>query len=160
MAQSTSCPGCHKPVIVEDFILKKNKPSLLMVTKVQTCGRIVVPRRARIVAKLVEAHGGIEVQGHLEADQVISGRCTLIDAKAYWRGNLKAPAVIIKPQAVIESGYFEVPDDSLGLSTLSDESAESLTPPEPKNKSVVDAPRRKRVTKKKTVPAKKKKTED
>ena len=127
-AQSTSCPGCHKPVIVEDFILKKNKPSLMMVTSVQTCGRIVVPRRTRVVAKFVEAHGGIEVLGHMDAKQVVSGQLTVIGDKGHWKGNLKSPAVVIHERAVIEGGYFEVPADSLGLSTLHEPSDE----PKPK----------------------------
>ena len=134
-AQSTSCPGCHKAVIVEDFILKKNKPSLLMVTRVQTCGRIVIPRRTRVVAKLVEAHGGIEVLGHMDAQQVISGQLTVIGDKAHWKGNLKSPTVVIHERAVIEGGYFEVPDDSLELSTLPKVGDEPKPKPKPKPKA-------------------------
>ncbi len=117
-AQSTSCPGCHKPIMVEDFILKKNKPSLLMVTKVQTCGKIVIPKRARIVADLVEAHDGIKVLGHMEAHKVLSGRVVVIGRKGHWRGDLKAPAVVIEDQAVLHRSLLQVPDDSLGLSDL------------------------------------------
>ncbi len=138
-AKSTSCPGCHKAVIVEDFILKKNKSSLLMVTPVQTCGRIVIPRRTRVVAKLVEAHGGIEVLGHMDAQQVISGQLTVIGDKAHWKGNLKSPTVVIHERAVIEGGYFEVPDDSLELSTLPKAGEQPEPTLEPKPKATVKA---------------------
>ena len=64
---STSCPGCFKPVLVEDCVLSRNRPKLMMVTKLQTCGRIVVPKGTRLVAQLIEAGEGIEVAGHLHA---------------------------------------------------------------------------------------------
>ena len=50
---STSCAGCHRNIVVEDLVLKKNRPKLVMVTELQTCGRLVVPRGARVVAELV-----------------------------------------------------------------------------------------------------------
>ncbi len=118
-AQSTSCPHCHKPVIVEDLILKKNKPKLLLVSKVQTCGKIVVPKGARIGAELIEAHQGLEMRGVLQAKQVRGGP-VIIGATAEWRGNLNATLVTIELGAKIKEGQFNVPDDELGIGDLLD----------------------------------------
>ena len=108
-AQSTSCPGCYKPIIVEDIILRKNRPKSLMVTKLQTCGRIVVPKRSRLVANLIEASEGCEVYGELQAKQVVSGKQVLIGAMAVWKGDLQAPSLLIEDGAVI-GGQFRVPN--------------------------------------------------
>ena len=59
-------------------------------------------------AELVEAHGGIEVQGHLEARRVISGQRALIGRKAFWRGDLEAPALVVEERAVISPSRFAV----------------------------------------------------
>ena len=112
-AQSTSCPGCNKPVIVEDIIVKQLKP----VKRVQTCGRIVVQKKGRIISEFVEAHEGIEVLGVLQAD-VISGGPVIIGAKARWKGDLRAPSLEIKQGARIEGGRFSVPDDPVGVGDL------------------------------------------
>ena len=58
-AQSTSCPSCYKPVIVSDIIVNAFKA----VTKVQTCGRIVIQKKGRVIAELVVANSGIEADG-------------------------------------------------------------------------------------------------
>jgi len=118
--QSTSCPSCHKPVIVEDLVLKKNKPKLLLVSKVQTCGRIVVPKGSRIGAELVVGHEGVEVQGQMEARRVV-GRHVVIGAKAEWRGDVEALTLRIHDGAKIRTSRFDVPNDDLSLSTLSDD---------------------------------------
>lgn len=105
---STSCAGCHRNIIVEDLVLKKNRPKLVMVTELQTCGRLIVPRGARVVAELVEANDGMEVLGHLEARQVRSGSSVKIGKKAYWRGALEAPSVVVEATAVIDRAEFSV----------------------------------------------------
>ena len=58
---STSCPGCHKPVVVEDIVVT----GLKRTQKLQTCGRIVIKSRGRVIAGAVEAQSGLEVHGAL-----------------------------------------------------------------------------------------------
>ena len=111
-AQSTACPQCSRAVIVGDVNVKQLKP----VTAVKTCGRVVVHRKGRVIAKTVEAHLGIEVRGVLDA-KVVSGGPVVIGAKARWKGDCSAPSVIIKPGAQV-AGYFAVPDDRLGVGDL------------------------------------------
>jgi hypothetical protein len=110
---TTSCPGCNKPVLVDDVVVNK----LEAVRKIQTCGRVVVQKKGRIHAQLVEAHEGVDVEGIMEAN-VLSGGPVRISAKAHWKGDCQAPAVAIELGCQIAGGFFTVPDDSLGLSTL------------------------------------------
>lgn len=108
-AESTACPQCGRAVIVGDVNVRQLKP----VTSVKTCGRVVVHRKGRVIARTVEAHGGIEVRGALDA-KVVSGGPVFIGPKARWKGDCNAPSVIIKPGAKI-TGFFAVADDELGI---------------------------------------------
>ncbi|MCA9300149.1 MAG: polymer-forming cytoskeletal protein [Phycisphaerales bacterium] len=106
---STSCPKCAKALMVDDVIVK----SAQGVRKIQTCGKIRVTRRGRVVAQLVEAHEGIECEGIMEAN-VVSGGHVTIGAKARWKGDCRAPSITIKPGANVEGGWFCIPDCSVG----------------------------------------------
>ena len=113
--ESTTCPGCNQRVIVGDVVVAELRPVRL----VQTCGKIIIRKKARVNAELVEAHQGIELFGALQAN-VLSGGLVLIGAEARWNGDCRAPSVEIRPGARIEGGTFHVPDDSLGLSDMRD----------------------------------------
>jgi hypothetical protein len=112
-AMTIPCPGCHKTVTVDDVVVK----TLKAVLKLQTCGRVVVQRKGRVTAQLVEAHGGVEVEGVMEAN-VLSGGHVLIRSKGSWKGDCRAPSIEIEPGGTVQSGFFVIPDDSLGLSDL------------------------------------------
>jgi len=114
-AMTVSCPACHKKLLVEDVVIKDAQS----VTKLQTCGRILIEKNGRVMAQLVEAHQGIEVQGVIEA-KVLSGRPVIIGAKAQWKGDCRAPAVQIELGARITRGYFEIDPnpDAPGLTPL------------------------------------------
>jgi hypothetical protein len=118
LAMTINCPGCSKPLTVDDLVVK----ALSAVQAIQTCGRIVIQKKGHVIARLVEAHGGIDVEGILEAN-VLSGGPVRIGPKAIWKGNCTAPSVHIEPGCTIAGGYFKFPDDSLGLSDLGAEDA-------------------------------------
>lgn len=101
---STSCPGCNKPVIVQDVIVKGLKTT----QKLQTCGRVVIKPRGRVTAGLIEAQGGLEVLGILTGN-VTSAGPVVIGPKACWKGDCRAPTLEVKLGAKIESGFFEIP---------------------------------------------------
>lgn len=107
------CPACHKTVTVDDVIVK----SLQSVRKLQTCGRLVVQKRGQVKAELVEAHRGVEVEGVLEAN-VLSGGPVRIGAKAQWKGDCRAPSLEVEPGGTIRSGFFVIPDHTLGVGDL------------------------------------------
>lgn len=113
IAESTTCPGCNQRVIVGDVIVDTLRP----VSRVQTCGKIVVKEKARVNAQIVEAHEGLEMLGGLTGN-VLSGGPVIIGPKAQWSGDCRAPSLEIRPGARIESGTFIIPDDSLGLDDL------------------------------------------
>jgi len=105
---STSCPGCNKPVIVEDIVVKDYRG----VVKLETCGKLIVKRRGRVSAQQrVVAHEGIEVEGVLHCKQALTAGKVWIGPKAEWRGDLQAPTLIVEEGAKLERGYFEVPHD-------------------------------------------------
>ncbi|MFW6060159.1 MAG: polymer-forming cytoskeletal protein [Phycisphaeraceae bacterium] len=114
-AQSTSCPGCNKPVIVGDMVIKQLKGPL---KEVRTCGRIEIHKRGRVLAELIEAHGGIECLGTIDAQRVLSGRPVTLGPKSRFKGDLTAPSLKIQKGARIDGGRFTVPDDALGLGDL------------------------------------------
>jgi hypothetical protein len=110
---TTSCPGCNKPLMVEDVVVK----GLEAVRKLQTCGRIVVQKKGRVIAQLVEAHLGIEVDGVVEAG-AFQGGPVRIGEKGEWKGDCRAPVLHLEAGGRIHGGFFTIPDDSLGLSSL------------------------------------------
>lgn len=116
-AQSTSCPGCNKPLIVEDIVVDKLKAGLI---ELRTCGSITVKKKGRIMADRIEAHGGILCEGVIEAKHVISGRTLELAKGSTYRGDLKAPAVIMALGAKVKASVFEVPSDPLGLADLNE----------------------------------------
>lgn len=119
-AQSTSCPGCYKPVIVSDIVVD-GMPRL--VTEIRTCGHIHVKKKGRIGAKLVEAHLGITCEGTIDAKEIRGGVHIHLGPKSYFKGDLKALALSVEEGAVIAPSHFDVPNDEWGLSTLPTEGA-------------------------------------
>lgn len=114
-AQSTSCPGCNKPLIVGDIIVKQLKGPL---KELRTCGKLQVQKRGRVIAEHIEVHGGIENLGVIDARDVLSGRLVTLGAKSRFKGDLTAPGLIIKSGARVDRGYFAVPEDPLALEDL------------------------------------------
>lgn len=101
---STSCPKCYKAVVVEDVVIK----TAHAVRKVQTCGRVIVEARGRLIASSIEAQMGVEVFGVLEGN-VTSGGTVRIGPKASWKGDCKAPALSVELGAQIARGHFLIP---------------------------------------------------
>lgn len=112
-AMTVSCPGCSRQLKVEDIVITNTQSY----TRLQTCGRIVVKPKGRIIADLVEAHEGIEVRGVMEAKAVRSGP-VFIGPRAKWKGDCRATSLVVESGAVVQGGNFVIPDDELGLATL------------------------------------------
>lgn len=120
---SASCPKCSRALTLEDIVIK----NAYSVRKIQTCGRLVVEKKGRVVCQTVEAIGGVEVEGYLEAN-VQSGGPVKIGAKAQWKGDLAAPSVEVELGGRIDKGYFVIPDDPLGVSGLAASFVEAKPP--------------------------------
>lgn len=113
MAISISCPKCAKALVIEDVIIK----TAHSVRKIQTCGKLIVEKKGRCVAQLIEAQGGVEVEGYIEG-KVFSGGHVRIGAKASWKGDLSAPSLVVELGGKIDRGYFVIPEDALGVGDL------------------------------------------
>ena len=82
---STSCPGCHKSVLLEDIVVKGYKG----VTNLETCGKLIVGRRGHAVAKnRIVAHSGIEVKGRVQCGHALTASRVTLFGKSEWRGDL------------------------------------------------------------------------
>lgn len=116
-AMTMTCPKCFKRVQIQDVVIKNAHG----VKKLQTCGKVVVEKKGRVIADLVEAHEGIEVRGILQA-AVLSGGAVVLRAKAEWKGDCRAPSMLIEPGASIRGGFFQIADRSatkrLGIDPL------------------------------------------
>ena len=103
---STTCPGCHKAIKVEDVVIKTYLP----VNDVQTCGMITVTKRGRIAARRVQSGDGVVCEGSIEGKVETPGPVQL-GPKSSWKG----PALTSKTLAVDDGaklvGHVTVPCD-------------------------------------------------
>lgn len=106
-ARSAACPKCYRGLCLDDLIVKTSAPQVGTPGKLQTCGQIVVEKKARYVGKAVQAVEGVEIQGQLEAEVVSQGP-VVIGAGATHKGDLTAATLVVEPGAVIKGGFFRV----------------------------------------------------
>ena len=88
--------------------------------ELRTCGRITVTKRGRLIAEHIEAHGGIDCQGIIDAKHVLSGETVTLGPKCDYHGGLTAPNVVMHKGAKVKPSLFAVPEDPLGLANLHD----------------------------------------
>ena len=80
-AMSTTCPGCHKAIKIEDLVVKSYVP----VVDLQTCGQIRITKRGRVAAKLIQSGDGIICDGAMEGVVETDGD-VMMGPKAFWKG--------------------------------------------------------------------------
>ncbi|MHC4318535.1 MAG: bactofilin family protein [Planctomycetota bacterium] len=78
---STTCPGCHKAIKIEDLVVK----SYIPVVDLQTCGTIKIAKRGRVAAQRIQCGGGIVCEGAMEGSIETDGEVHM-GPKAYWKG--------------------------------------------------------------------------
>lgn len=101
--RSAMCPKCYRGLELGDCLVR----GTMSAARIQTGGRVIVPKKSRLVCGGVVAGAGVEVQGEIHAN-VVSGGAVVIAPGARWRGDCRAPAIIVAPGAVIEGGAFEI----------------------------------------------------
>ena len=107
---STSCPECNRPILVEDVTAK----GYMGVNVIETCGRLVIPKRKQVVVQgHVVAHQGIQVDGKLWCEKAVSRGPVVFGPKADWQGDLRAPSLEVRKGAVIQGGWFSIPEDAI-----------------------------------------------
>ncbi len=102
-AMILTCPACFRRVRVEDVIISGQQHT----PRLETCGRIVIRPRARVVTEVLAAGMGVEVHGELTAGCVIAGRVR-IGPQGRWTGDCTAASVVVDPGATILGGRFTV----------------------------------------------------
>ena len=102
-AMTSSCPQCHKGLRVEDVVVK----NVQAVRKLQTCGKLTIERKGRVIASLVEAQGGVDCKGALEG-RVVTGGSVRIGKTAEWKGDCQAASLRVEAGAKILGGHFDV----------------------------------------------------
>ncbi|MBK7404052.1 MAG: polymer-forming cytoskeletal protein [Phycisphaerales bacterium] len=102
-AMSSSCPHCHRQLAIADIIVREKHWG----TRLQTCGKIVIERRADARVNIVQASQGVEVHGSLKGHVISYGPVMLADT-ASLDGDLEAPAVYVAPGAKIIGGRFSI----------------------------------------------------
>lgn len=102
-AVTARCPACTKHLNLGDVVIKRGS----MLSRIETCGRVVVARKASLSAQSVIAGGGIVVEGRCDADAV-SGGTVRLTKHSRWSGDCAAPSIVVEPGARIESGRFSV----------------------------------------------------
>ncbi len=80
-AMSTTCPGCHKAIKIEDVIVKTYIP----VVDLQTCGRIKITKRGRVAARRIQSGDGIDCDGIMEGAIETDGDVHF-GPKSSWKG--------------------------------------------------------------------------
>jgi len=78
---STTCPGCHKAIKIEDVIVKTYIP----VVDLQTCGRIKITKRGRVAARRIQSGDGIDCDGIMEGAVETDGDIHF-GPKSSWKG--------------------------------------------------------------------------
>lgn len=106
-AVTTSCPACFKRLVVEDIVVRHAQGN----TVLGTCGRLVVAPKAQIVARRIRAIEGAQIDGTIESAVETDGTVHL-GARARFKGDCRARALVVEPGAVILSGFFSIGPDA------------------------------------------------
>lgn len=104
-ATRVSCPKCAKSLRVEDVTIKTTEGW----QHFQTCGRVVILAKGKLIAQSIEAQGGIEVRGGIET-KTYRGGPVILKKSAVWRGDCAAPALAMEEGARIQNGRFTIGD--------------------------------------------------
>lgn len=102
-AVTARCPECTKHLNLRDVVITRGA----MLTRVETCGRVLVARKATLNAQRVIAGDGMVIEGRCDADAV-SGGTVRLAKRSRWNGDCSAPAIVVEPGARIDGGRFTV----------------------------------------------------
>lgn len=80
---STTCPKCNRAIKVEDVTVKTYLP----VNDLQTCGKVTITAKGRVVAKRIQCGDGVICEGVIEAAIETDGD-VILGPKASWKGQV------------------------------------------------------------------------
>lgn len=100
---SSSCSHCYRQLAIADIVVRSRHWG----SRLQTCGKIFLDRKADVRVNLVTAGGGVELHGRLSGKIVSFGPVTLGET-ARLDGDLEAPAIYVAPGATILGGAVSI----------------------------------------------------
>jgi len=109
-AMTVSCPTCFKHLQVQDVIVR----NFYSIKVMATCGRVLIEKRGHLIAGRLLAVEGIEVVGICHANAV-SGDRVILHPGSVWEGDCAAPFVEFREGAVVNGGFFRIPDRTYGV---------------------------------------------
>ncbi len=98
-ARHGTCAKCYKRLCFDDLVVTPETAALPESTALITCGMVVVEAAARASVVSIEAMDGVEVGGRLHA-AIRSRGPVVVDPAGELTGEVRAPAVVIKPGAI------------------------------------------------------------
>lgn len=102
-AMSLSCPWCYRRVTLDDVVVKGE----CFAKAVQTCGRVIVQPKGKVVASLIEGRMGVEVYGTIDGP-TRSGIRMYIAATGRVTGGISAPSIYIEPGGRVGGGLMQI----------------------------------------------------
>ena len=98
-AVSASCPRCYRQIQVGDVEIN----GAYWGARIQTCGSVIIGRKARVVTQLIRASVGVHVLGRFEGDVYTPGTVS-IGAKGAMHGAVHATGLHIVPGGSLVGG--------------------------------------------------------
>lgn len=102
-ATRVSCPKCAKSLRVENVTIKNTEGW----SHFQTCGKVTILTKGKLVAQTVHAQGGVEVRGGLET-KTYAGGPVVLKKNAVWKGDCAATSLTIEAGARVQDGFFSI----------------------------------------------------
>ena len=102
-ARTASCPQCFKGLVLDDLTVRDSSYN----SKLMTCGKVTVEKKAKAVSRSVEACEGVEILGTLEA-KIHSHGAVYVGPGGRMKGDCEAQSLVVEPGAVIEGGFFKI----------------------------------------------------
>ncbi len=106
-AMSASCPHCHRRIVVSDIVIRQGHWG----GRLETCGSVIIQRKARAHVGAAIAGEGVCVLGIFEGS-IVSGGTVHLGDHALVRGSIRAPFLLIDPGAVIDDARLEIPGNA------------------------------------------------
>ena len=109
-AVSASCPRCYRQIQVGDVEIN----GAYWGARIQTCGSVVIGRKARVVTQLIRASVGVQVLGRFEGEVHTPG-VVAVGSRGVLMGAVHARGVHIVPGGSLVGGPHVIHPDQVRM---------------------------------------------
>ena len=103
-ALTLRCPRCTAPMSIGDVVLTAGA----CCSMIQAVGQVFIGPFARFKGRVLRATGAMRVEGRVETSEASCGETFTLVSGSRWKGNCRAPRMIVEEGAVIDGGFFRV----------------------------------------------------